>query len=1024
MEWRGRTLRVGRRKYVFEDKVKNCGKVGKSLAVVFKKAVLFVGKEGAFVKHPTKPIKTSCFFGKGVLFSEEHTRTVQHMAHPYEAIEKKTLKHEFEHLAGDRKQFALVAKAEGRRYIEIYRGDRGRLLCAELVFRKEVPKDTVKIILKSNRYALVYAAGVEIVTLGKSRDGNSLVIEGEFTYSAQDRIESVVQVSSNQSLAVLVNGRVLFDQSGYLMAVSLPDPENNRKIFSGLSGCGSKDAEKNQHITKKAARAISRIKRGYAARELENIFDFETEAHRIFFAALPGRLQRKITKERAVQDPGRTDKLFTQAIAELTREEADRVSRAIERHIHISKSVSNIASPLFIALAEKVSETNKRLSYLFHLLSPSRKVHDLLTYELLPYRSKMIRKSKNIGYKIIRKDLRETHSERERNSQIETKHTLEDPEHIREIPKRMKNTNIIEECKELFTGQAVGEFLFDEYDTENRRRKAFVFSILSSVGRGVFLFNRNYQTNLFQVPSLKVFIRKNNSVVSLSSLSEWDKFWPSFHNSVACALSVPNRPFISTLHMDVVTPKSIMCIAGAVFGFGLKESVDVGRLSLSERLALTKSLLLSLSKTCHSLIISATVLGNSFVLRGTCNQKLSSILWYNIKTRESDHVLLMWSVLSLGVLYAGSNDLFAKQAVISYISRKGAIPGGGSGTHAHYYDRLHRVAGAFSLAYIGAGCETKEYTRLENRTCELIVNGLVYFNTRMEKIGRLLEERSPKCTPVNRFYSSLMRSLVMGESGHEEAFRDALCAATEERAYEIAGRIFACGIQNIPKREKPNEKFAADVIGLLYALERRKSAHTVVLDYTLLAACLVLNSTEDLRVLGTCKRLLHLSLRNINALEKIVDYSPCAGEYREQYGTRYGRIQHIKMCLSLLVPGCGAMKIDPTPLGVAFLVTSFYVEFPIAPEDQDAFQVVRHFYLLSLSAASEQAKTTKDAEITDRFYQRLSKMPTEDIKTALDILSTYFEKNPSKTLSRTTLEHLIESGYEEIENRATPEESA
>lgn len=234
-----------------------------------------------------------------------------------------------------------------------------------------------------------------------------------------------------------------------------------------------------------------------------------------------------------------------------------------------------------------------------------------------------------------------------------------------------------------------------------------------------------------------------------------------------------------------------------------------------------------------------------------------------------------------------------------------------------------------------------------------------------------------------------------------------------EEAYSIAGKIFAYGLLFIPEvNTKPQERFVTDITELLYKLERANNKYTILLDYTLLACCLVLNSTGDLCVLGTCKRLLD-SLKCVETLDKISDFSPFAGNYREQYGMRYGRIQHIKMCLSIIVPGCGSMRISPSQESIAFLVSSFYPEFPLTPEDQDAFQVIRHFYLLSFVPIEDKRSPTRD-RFSAGIGNDLKDAEQIDKKAAVDIITSYFEHYRLKTFDSDRIETLITNLYSDL----------
>ncbi|OAG31672.1 hypothetical protein NEDG_00147 [Nematocida displodere] len=1033
MRWKKKVLQTTKRKYTFEHSIVDCGKVEEATVVVFKKMIIFIEKDGEMVKYPTQTIRTSGFLKSGVVFSEGRSRVLQHMSHPHNPILKLTpSKCLYRVVATDRAQFCIRYRdrAANAAYVEVFRG-----LFPEMsrVFVRQVPEAVCGAIVKGNRLVFTTLEGVYQGTLtNKNKEGPSSqgVLPGsvivppgalaaenspqakKHLYLARETfhrvdgesLSSAVALSTNHGLLLLLNGAEVVCGTG--------------KVFS-LKDLPKTQPNPYQQITLTGLRQVGDVSRGYKTKSISNFFDYGTPGARAFAYFLPWRTRARILQARAREGTAE-EALFVREIDRLTEKEVLRVAEELEKYIQSIKRPSTLKSPIFLAMFERLQTLSPRHAYLFFMLAPLADPKKVFPYELLFYNQALLYTSKNPGYAVVRADLQEKEKKKEDGSLLQIVHTLEDTEYIREVPLRMKNVSVIEECKGLLSGQLVGDFVFDEYDTENRRKKAFVFFMLASVGRGVFLFRRNLQASIFQVPKLKVFMKKNNNVVALTALSDCDNIWPSFHSAVAAALTVPNRPFISTMHLERMTQKSLMCLGGSIFGLGLKESFSANALSLNEKRTLTRTLLLSLSRCSDNLLIGATVLGNAFILRGTGDKNLASIISYNLKAKESGSVLLMWSVFALGVLYMGKNDLFAKQTLISYMERKGVISQQTATPEelakTLYYDRYHALAAAFSLAYICSGCAMREYLRLPNRTCEIIANGLSHVGTRQEKIAGLIEESSPKATPVNRFYSSLFQVLIMEKDNYQETFdRAQAMNFSLESAYDVAGCIFGHGILRIPteKGSDDHEEFVAAITLLLYSLERRSDVPSVVLDYTLLASCLALNSTGDLRILGACKRLL-LRGRSIEHLQATTDYSPFAGEYREQYGLRYGRLQHIKMCLSLLVPGCGTMRICKSPHSIALLVSSFYVEHPITPEDQDAFQVLRHFYLLSLEPCEETEDEAQGVALSQRLLKALKDSPPEDVKVALDIIGSYFENNPSHAFGPNVLEYAIERMYNAI----------
>ncbi|KAH9385405.1 uncharacterized protein NEMAJ01_0301 [Nematocida major] len=996
MKWKGNTLKTKNAVYRFKSSIVGCGHVGERIAVVLEKSIVFVEKTGDLIKYPTCRIQTSGFLKDGVVYSEVNSTSLNYITGPYEAVRSDCmLGAPFEIVAAHKDRYALLFQKDGKPHLNLYRGAPPT---SNLLF--SMPREGVRrVLIQGTRHAIVQDFCVIVCSLQR-RSGESS-IKHELVYSPMaGRVESVVPIKTARGAYFLVNGKEVISEYGLVLDLGEIPAENVTK-----------------YITKRAAQNIRAMQtRGYHMNEIENFFQYSTRGQWLFGRIMPSASMHAILHAHSAGSGQTLDELFSKELAGLSKKAVAKISSHLEKIVHIIRCVHNIKTPLFKVIARRNMRIDGKRAYLFWVLGERRLPKKALLYELFSYKESLVEKSRNLGYVLLRNDRLQATSKKDKLCEAAISHTLEDPEFIREVPSRLRNAGIIEECKRLLSGHQVGDFLFDLYDTESRRRKAFICSTIASVGRGLFLLNRNNQVNVFQVPQLKVFLKKNCNVVTVTDLTEWESMWPSFHFSVATSLSIPNRPFISTSHIEVMTPKTLMSLAGSIFGFGLKTTVCQNSISLGEKLSLSRCLILSLSRSHDSLLIAATILGNSFIIKGSGNKDHANIIWFNLRAKMSPGHLLMWSVFALGVLYMGQNDLFAKKALIEYMERKGPIISGSTHARKTYYDKYHRVSAAFAFSYIAIGSRTLEYERIPDRTCEIIVNGLVHMKSGREKIACLLKEPSSRSTPLNRFFSSLMEALVLGDtSEYSAAFAEALGETMSiETAHSVAGKIFAYGLLSIPEAgKKPNEKFVSDATTLLYKLERRNTEYSILLDYTLLACSLVLNSTGDLCVLGTCKRLLD-SLKCIEALDRINDFSPFAGSYREQYGMRYGRIQHIKMCLAVIVPGCGSMQINPSQEAVAFIVTSFYPEFPITPEDQDAFQVVRHFYLLAFAPVEEESGAKVDKNLSACIRDGLRDAEKIDKKVAVDIITSYFEKHHLKTFDSNRVEELITNLYTDI----------
>ncbi|KAI5170575.1 hypothetical protein NEFER03_0034 [Nematocida sp. LUAm3] len=1020
MLWKKNILRAGGKKYVFQRKIMYCGRVKEHIAVLFKKKMLFIEANGGLVKYPEQDILSLGLIQNGVLLLKKKTNTLFYVSHPYGEMQPLYCEESsFAVVATDARRIALMYEDAS---IEIFFIDRESQRLRSLL--KIYPKQRVKkVILKGRIVVLIYEESIHFILMSKSKTGEWSIKKEKKYVPFSHRVKSILRIASNHGLFLLVNKREIIDEEGLKI-----DLKRTRQ-----RGKGRREIEKI--LTKSAIKQIYMQKKGYTVEILRRFFFYESLGYELFGCSLPWRRRISIHSQISKKTDQTQGELLRQIIKHMSTQELFFTAKNIEKHIHLLENIEHAISPIFLEVSQALLPYSHKYSQIALLLAPETKEKLwILDYELLTYSDKYLYRSKNPAYALIREDLLVAKETDRKTNLLQEKKitrtggglgnaftcTLEDIEHIKEIPKRIEDRGIISECKALLSGQRIGDFPFDEYDTENRRKKTFILAVIASIGRGVFLLNRNDPVNIFQVPRMKVFMKKNNNIVCLTSLNDWEKTWPSFHFAVSTTLSIPNRPFISTMHMDGVSSNSLMCLAGSIFGMALRDGLEAKTLLLSERISLARSLILTLSRSCDGILIGATILGNALILLGTGEKKLADVIWFNLRSLGIGGILTMWSALALGVLFMGRNDLFAKEVLIEYMNRKGVIVSQNSGepTKASYYDKHHRILAGFALSYIYVGEKNhREFIRLPDRTCEIIVNGIMYLGSQLEKVSLLLKE-GPMATPLNRFYSALMHVLVMKPTEYEICFDKVLSFSLSlEDAYALAGEIFGYSLLHIPRESmRPDSKFTSQITSLLYSLERRRTLHTILFDYTLLGCCLVLNSTGDPKILGACKRAL-LSLQNIIYLTPIMDYIPCSGEYREQYGMRYGRIQHIKMALSLLAPACGDMRVDPTPKSIAFIISSFYPEYPLTPEDQDAFQIIRHMYTMSLTKIKEQKEKSEKDKIpllSEFLKESLGGLSRANTKISLDIICSRFENYAPKHLPRNAIEAAIEDLYNSI----------
>ncbi|KAF7684187.1 hypothetical protein TCON_0616 [Astathelohania contejeani] len=568
------------------------------------------------------------------------------------------------------------------------------------------------------------------------------------------------------------------------------------------------------------------------------------------------------------------------------------------------------------------------------------------------------------------------------------------------------------EVLSLMNSNEVGRFSFDENDLENRRENSFIQRMSTTVGNS-FLNFCALETPP-KLPVLEFYAIKNDVKSTISMPYKGWCDWPQFHYSCSAFLGGPlNQP----VQISEITANedNEMAMAGRIYALGIQGNIGV----------ITPNLIIDTQLPILSL---AYILGISISKRETCDNTLYKLLKYNI---EEDTPISMKgaSVMGLGFLFLNSDQWNIKNLLINECNKKGNYHSlefnKGNKT---WYDETYRMACTVGLSLV----HTSGYIELNDPLCELIVNGIAYYNSGKRKIIKRLS-RGSDSRPEEVYYSIFFRLGVRGaisdigisEYDNNNCINNALIEIIENNykndevynLYKLSGMAFFLGVSN---RGQPNEMFNR-LIDLCITLELSKNTkYKILFDSLLLALVLIYNSTFDLKILRILRRQIKKTER-IQFLERRDDFIVHSNGsiFETQFGMGYGELMKYKMYLGILCAGRGLFSIskENSKMEIMGLVFSFFINYPRSTIDQEYLQVIRYFIVLSfkseryiqkkngfefknnekeLETTCNGYKVSKCVEIKpnlNRYFKRKMKtLNSIEKKIVIDILSDYYER--------------------------------
>jgi hypothetical protein len=636
---------------------------------------------------------------------------------------------------------------------------------------------------------------------------------------------------------------------------------------------------------------------------------------------------------------------------------------------------------------------------------------------------------RNLGYEIIgmNENLRPNYCELRESFTI-TRNNRNNEKIRRALDQYFGDTRV-REVERLMDTHAVGCFEFDEDDLEGKRENSFMVRASACIGNGYLYFGCGNERDRHDIPPL-VYGIKRNGAIKFESPSRFSDDWPEFHHTCSQYLALPLNENISVEILETHINKlenDGYGLAGMIYAFGIH-----GKLKDVPTDFLASSL-----RDKGMVVPFITMISMCISKMGTEDCSLSRVLIYHLET-DCPYLLRIGSIMGLGFLYRGRERAHVENRIIVECNRRGVF---NSSLHNKgnkvWYDDNYRIFSIFSLCLVKL-CENGpkkfcKFVELEDSLCELIVNGILFFNSGERKVIKRLR-RSEDSRLEEIFYSSLFMEGVTLERDVGDILSEiesGLSNCTSEMLYKYGGLVFYIALKSLVSGEKSIDRMRDRMIELSLELEilTRKDVKYKILFDTVLVSLSIMNvSTCDLDILRILRRQLSRTERSkflgeIN--DFVLNYNGC--KYETQYGIRYGDHLRYKMCIGMLCSGLSLFNLSADKFCILNIIASFYITFPLSVNDQDYLQIVRYFLLLSyeqdkvLIKGDDEArvchkyrspvssdelmcdingfKCFRDVIIKDRrddinkyFEGKYSQMGWYDKKITIDIVSDYFER--------------------------------
>lgn len=544
-----------------------------------------------------------------------------------------------------------------------------------------------------------------------------------------------------------------------------------------------------------------------------------------------------------------------------------------------------------------------------------------------------------------------------------------------------------------------------ENETENINEKAYVLRLSCSLGKSLAYYNSMDKEDIFRDKPLVYPMLKNLGLVNIEIKDKNWKNWPSFNYTCCRFLSSSNLADISVCFIENRFKSFIKdnddsehILSGMLYALGVRKKF--GYIAFED----IKDLINDNMPLASMVLLVSYGLNN----QGRKSQELFDN--FNLKIHTDTHPLIkIGYYIGLSYTLMNSGNVNMKNQLIREIDKYGAID-----TERHnknnilWYNKTYKLTMAFMIAYVfkSKTLEGYEFIRLKNRLSELLINGLILFNTNTSRYIKSLK-RTKGDSLEEIFYSEFF---TLGCSSPDN-IGDILDYMKEENMniftiYKYAGALFYIGVASIVKGIDIDGRLYDKLFDLAVYFEDRMvrdDKFRIIFDYCLISLSLIKNSSCDLELLKLIRRQIKRTERVVCDRNK-VDYIFTFNGMKKEVQTTltYGNIEKYKLCLGILTLGLSKYKLTGNINTVIDLVIAFYIDFPICTQDQDYFNLLRYNIFNSIGRSDKPSfnlfykfKNGKNtfSEISSYFKRKFKTLSEPDKKLVIDLLSDYYENH-------------------------------
>ncbi|KAM0678761.1 hypothetical protein BDAP_000544 [Binucleata daphniae] len=575
----------------------------------------------------------------------------------------------------------------------------------------------------------------------------------------------------------------------------------------------------------------------------------------------------------------------------------------------------------------------------------------------------------------------------------------------------------IDEVDNLLNENQIGVFLYDENDLEKKRKIAFVNKICANIGKSFYTYKTCKIASTMRIKNLKIKIKSQQ--IETAEIEKIYKNWPDLFfmcnkmleehkleiNNLQNIFHIEdviqeNYKHNTTKNNDSTSKVSIpfskfdhdFLLAGALFGMGLRGEI-------------TEQMYLHYYFSTKDVVVFAIIIGYCISIKGSKQMCVYETLKSNI-TENDTYLCKIGSILGLGFLFYESDRKDIAQILVNECNANGVFTSDSNRNHKKYYDEFYRYFSVFSLSLTYKN--DLKFVSLNDKMCELLLNGLVFIGTRNKRILYELK-RNEDAKYEELFYSSLFLELCMLETDSLSIINEInINSMTLSDAYKLSGKIFYIAfkeLKDILDGITRNVELYNKLLELCLIAEEKMQENEnlrLIFDYLLITLSIIQNGTCDLNVLRILRRLIKQS-ENSKFLDTKEFFSLSSCKDEKVFGLLYGQTVKYKMCLGILCLGKGTKKFRFSKNMIRNTIISFFINFPLTPADQEYFNILRYFICFDIADNNEsKQKNEKNAvlyknsigsDLEECFTANFNEMNKYNQKISLDVLCDYFEKN-------------------------------